>query len=228
LISNLAACLKRQRVLLVEQTGWYAQVHVKNARKSYHQGAARQPGPAGEIKQDIENQIRGLLKSLGLVIGRAKMMVHALKSGSRIGRRLLVWTLAALATLLGIPCGVRLDQKSPARIGPMGLISSVSSRRGVDQIQALLLCARRADRGGGSRLRGLGGCQPGLLLRLQRGSSDADVLADAVHLRVELPQQAQHEIVGFIGASPPKGCLLPVDLIPRSNEAALEDPVAQF
>jgi transposase len=32
------------------------------------------------FKRDIENQIRGLLKSLGLVIGRAKMSVFAMRA----------------------------------------------------------------------------------------------------------------------------------------------------
>jgi hypothetical protein len=57
---------------------------------------AREPGHAGypyaikallvsralliKIKRDIENQIRGLLKNLGLVIGRAKMNVFFLRA----------------------------------------------------------------------------------------------------------------------------------------------------
>jgi transposase len=33
-----------------------------------------------KIKRDIENQIRGLLKNIGLVIGRAKMNVFAVRA----------------------------------------------------------------------------------------------------------------------------------------------------
>jgi hypothetical protein len=33
-----------------------------------------------KIKRDLENQIRGLLKNLGLVIGRAKFNVFAVRS----------------------------------------------------------------------------------------------------------------------------------------------------
>src|SRR6266704_1848107 len=33
-----------------------------------------------KIKRDIENQIRGLLKNLGLVIGRAKMNVFSMRA----------------------------------------------------------------------------------------------------------------------------------------------------
>jgi transposase len=39
------------------------------------------------LKRDVENQIRGLLKNLGLVIGRAKMNVFAVRAGELIQDR---------------------------------------------------------------------------------------------------------------------------------------------
>ena len=46
---------------------------------------ARQPALLVKIKRDIENQIRGLLKNLGLVIGRAKMNVFAVRAAGWSG-----------------------------------------------------------------------------------------------------------------------------------------------
>ena len=40
-----------------------------------------------KIKRDIENQIRGLLKNLGLVIGRAKMNTFAARAAELAGDR---------------------------------------------------------------------------------------------------------------------------------------------
>lgn len=57
----------------IMQTGWYREVRVKaydsHAIKALLVGRAL----LVKIKRDLENQIRGLLKNLGLVIGRAKM-----------------------------------------------------------------------------------------------------------------------------------------------------------
>jgi hypothetical protein len=40
-----------------------------------------------KIKRDIENQIRGLLKNLGLVIGQAKMNVFAVRAAELAANR---------------------------------------------------------------------------------------------------------------------------------------------
>ena len=50
----------------IMQTGWYREVRVKD-----HDSHAIK-GLLVKVRRDIENQIRGLLKNLGLVIGRAK------------------------------------------------------------------------------------------------------------------------------------------------------------
>lgn len=56
----------------IMQTGWYREVRVK--RLESHAIKALLVGRAllVEIRGEIENQIRGLLKNLGLVIGRAR------------------------------------------------------------------------------------------------------------------------------------------------------------
>ena len=64
----------------IMQTGWYREVRVKaldsHAIKALLVGRAL----LVKIKRDLENQIRGLLKNLGLVIGRAKMNTFASRS----------------------------------------------------------------------------------------------------------------------------------------------------
>ena len=61
----------------IMQTGWYREVRVKDLDS--HAIKALLVGRAllVKIKRDLENQIRGLLKNLGLVIGRAKMNMFA-------------------------------------------------------------------------------------------------------------------------------------------------------
>jgi len=69
----------------IMQTGWYREVRVKaldsHAIKALLVGRAL----LVKIKRDLENQIRGLLKNLGLVIGRAKMNTFTLRTKELIG-----------------------------------------------------------------------------------------------------------------------------------------------
>jgi transposase len=48
-------------------------------RQPLGQGATGEPG-AVKIKRNLENHVRGLLKNLGLVIGRAKFNVFAVRA----------------------------------------------------------------------------------------------------------------------------------------------------
>jgi transposase len=49
---------------------------------------SRSPGELlVKIKRDLENQVRGLLKNLGLVIGRAKFNVFAVRAEGLIANR---------------------------------------------------------------------------------------------------------------------------------------------
>lgn len=56
----------------IMQTGWYRQVQVKSPRSDAIRALLNSRALLVKIKRDLENQIRGLLKSTGLVIGRAK------------------------------------------------------------------------------------------------------------------------------------------------------------
>ena len=62
------------------QCGWYKEVHVKDLDSDATKALLVSRALLVKIKRDLENQIRGLLKNLGLVIGRAKMNVFAARA----------------------------------------------------------------------------------------------------------------------------------------------------
>ncbi|MFY9655758.1 MAG: IS110 family transposase [Methylocystis sp.] len=57
----------------IMQCGWYREVRVKDLDSHAIRALLSSRALLVEIKRDLENQIRGLLKNFGLVIGRAKM-----------------------------------------------------------------------------------------------------------------------------------------------------------
>lgn len=57
----------------IMQCGWYRQVRVKSLDSHAIKALLVSRALLVKIKRDLENQMRGLLKNLGLVIGRAKM-----------------------------------------------------------------------------------------------------------------------------------------------------------
>src|SRR5262245_16011606 len=59
----------------IMQCGWYKEVRVKDLDSHAIKALLVSRALLVKIKRDLENQIRGLLKNLGLVIGRAKMNV---------------------------------------------------------------------------------------------------------------------------------------------------------
>ena len=64
----------------IMQTGWYREVRVKDLDSHAIKGLLASRALLVKIKRDIENQIRGLLKNLGLVIGRAKMNTFTMRA----------------------------------------------------------------------------------------------------------------------------------------------------
>src|SRR5262249_52519851 len=64
----------------IMQTGWFKEVRVKDLDSHAVKALLASRALLVKIKRDIENQIRGLLKNLGLVIGRAKMNVFAVRA----------------------------------------------------------------------------------------------------------------------------------------------------
>src|ERR1700756_4697601 len=64
----------------IMQCGWYKEVRVKALDSHAVKALLVSRALLVKIKRDLENQIRGLLKNLGLVVGRAKMNVFAVRA----------------------------------------------------------------------------------------------------------------------------------------------------
>src|SRR3974390_2721382 len=81
----------------IMQTGWFKEVHVKDLDSHSVKALLASRALLVKIKRDLENQIRGLLKNLGLVIGRAKFNVFAVRAEELIeGRPELIATIRPL------------------------------------------------------------------------------------------------------------------------------------
>src|SRR5215471_12759163 len=64
----------------IMQCGWYKEVRVKELDSHAIKALLVSRALLVKIKRDLENQVRGLLKNLGLVIGRAKFNVFAVRA----------------------------------------------------------------------------------------------------------------------------------------------------
>ena len=64
----------------IMQCGWYREVRVKALDSHAVRALLSSRALLVQIKRDLENQIRGLLKNFGLVIGRAKMNTFTAKT----------------------------------------------------------------------------------------------------------------------------------------------------
>ena len=64
----------------IMQCGWYKEVRVKDLDSHAIRAVLISRALLVKIKRDIENQIRGLLKNLGLVIGQARMNLFAVRA----------------------------------------------------------------------------------------------------------------------------------------------------
>src|SRR5580698_6804375 len=71
----------------IMQTGWFKEVRVKDLDSHSVRALLASRALLVKIKRDLENQIRGLLKNLGLVIGRAKFNVFAVRAEGLIENR---------------------------------------------------------------------------------------------------------------------------------------------
>ena len=67
----------------IMQTGWYKEVQVKSLACHEVRAVLNSRAQLVKIKRDLENEIRGLLKNLGLVIGKAGGNVFR-RAGSKI------------------------------------------------------------------------------------------------------------------------------------------------
>ena len=82
----------------IMQTGWFKEVRVKDLDSHAIKALLVSRALLVKIKRDLENQVRGLLKNLGLVIGRAKFNVFAVRAERLIENRPEL--LAAIRPLL--------------------------------------------------------------------------------------------------------------------------------
>lgn len=64
----------------IMQCGWYKEVRVKDLDSHAIKALLVSRALLIKMKRDLENQIRGLLKNLGLVIGRAKMTTFTVRA----------------------------------------------------------------------------------------------------------------------------------------------------
>src|SRR5262245_18386042 len=81
------------------QSGWFKEVCVKNFDNHAIKALLASLALLVRMKRDLENQIRGILKNLGLVIGRAKINVfHPRAEGLIEGRPALAAAVDSLLT----------------------------------------------------------------------------------------------------------------------------------
>jgi transposase len=65
----------------IRQTGWFKEIGVKDLDSHSVRALLASPASLVKIKRDLANQIRGLLKNLGLAIGRPKFNVFGASRG---------------------------------------------------------------------------------------------------------------------------------------------------
>jgi len=71
----------------IMQTGWFKEVRVKDLDSHAVRALLASRALLVKIKRDLENQVRGLLKNLGLVIGRATFNLFSARAGELIEHR---------------------------------------------------------------------------------------------------------------------------------------------
>ena len=71
----------------IMQIGWFKEVRVKDLDSDAVRALLASRALLVKIKRDLENQVRGLLKNLGLVIGRATFNVFSARAGELIEDR---------------------------------------------------------------------------------------------------------------------------------------------
>ncbi len=75
----------------IMRCGWYKEVQVKSVSCHEIRAVLNSRAQLVKIKRDLENQIRGLLKNLGLVIGKAGGTVFRRRVEELLGRHGLLW-----------------------------------------------------------------------------------------------------------------------------------------
>ncbi len=75
----------------IMQCGWYKEVQVKSLSCHEIRAVLSSRAQLVKIKRDLENQIRGLLKNVGLVIGKAGGNVFRCRAEELLGSQGLLW-----------------------------------------------------------------------------------------------------------------------------------------
>lgn len=91
----------------IMQAGWYREVQVKSVACHEVRALLKSRALLVKIKRDLENQIRGLLKNHGLIIGKAGGKVFHRRAEELVGEHRLLQE--AVRPLLGVRERVRLE-----------------------------------------------------------------------------------------------------------------------
>jgi len=75
----------------IMQCGWYKEVQVKSVRCHEIRAVLNSRAQLVKIKRDLENEIRGLLKNHGLVIGKAGGHLFHRRAEELLGPHGLLW-----------------------------------------------------------------------------------------------------------------------------------------
>src|SRR6266481_3554787 len=78
---------RHAKAVVKMQIGWFNEVRVKDLDSHSVRALLASRALLVKIKRDLENQVRGLLKNVGLVIGRAKFNVFAVRAEELIEDR---------------------------------------------------------------------------------------------------------------------------------------------
>jgi transposase len=132
----------------IMQCGWYKEVQVKSVACHEVRALLNSRAQLVKIKRDLENQIRGLLKNLGLIIGKAGGNVFQRRAEELVGEHRLLQE--AVRPLLGVREIVRREIAGLTRKLLAMARDNDESRRlmtvpGIGAINALAFCAAIDD-----------------------------------------------------------------------------------
>ena len=117
----------------IMQCGWYKEVRVKDLSSHAIRALLVSRALLVKIKRDFENQIRGLLKNLGLVIGRCKLNTFTVRANELIDGEACARRRCRAAAQ-----GARSYRASDCRSGSQGLAPGAQRAAGAP----LHVCAR--------------------------------------------------------------------------------------
>jgi transposase len=143
----------------IMQCGWYKEVRVKDLDSHAVKALLVSRALLVKIKRDLENQVRGLLKNLGLVIGSAKMNVFALRAAELTKDRSEL--AAAVTPLLNARLAIEqqiadLDRKVMKFARNNAQVQQFMTAPGIGPVTALCFLATIGDLGRFKRSRSIG------------------------------------------------------------------------